>query len=330
MLRIATRILPRTCQSLQGVLGKKLSSKKSFDSFESLSSSIKLNSIENDHQRAKFKPEHFGLFEELLARDPSNSNHWVRTLKNRPDLLQICSSIDILQEVKDILVVEFEASKKKTFAVIEILPEYFFQQNCQNELRLTLSQWQAFCHKRKLQSFEILLEIPLVLAMKIEDLEIRDNQLRDYFANVNQVSDLIKNNPQVLFDYWPSLKAKLEFIIYDMKVLPRTLAKSKVLSYDLTHIKDRYDFLLRAGLYQHPTLKSKTNEPAEAYPKISDIVETDLPTFIDQVAGNGFTPDDFTLFVNMLNSELDDEHESLEFLQQGYTEDESENVENRK
>ena len=83
----------------------------------------------------KVTNSHIYNFEELISQDPSNSTHWVRTLKNRPDLLQI-SSIDILQEILNLLLVEFEVSKKKSFALLEKLPEYFLQKGHQDDLRL--------------------------------------------------------------------------------------------------------------------------------------------------------------------------------------------------
>ena len=95
------------------------------------------------------------------------------------------------------------------------------------------------------------------------------------------------------------------------------------MEFDLQQIKDRYEFLNRAGLYQHPSLKSKSASNAEAFPLISDIVETELPKFIEEVAGNAFSVSDYELFVKLLNEEFDDQDERDYYLENGFVDEEA-------
>ena len=73
----------------------------------------------------------------------------------------------------------------------------------------------------------------------------------------------------------------------------------------------------RAGLYQHPNIKSHSSI-AEAYPLISDIVELRLPVFINDVVRNGFTVRDYELFVKMLNEEFQSKDENMNYMDVGY------------
>ena len=67
----------------------------------------------------------------------------------------------------------------------------------------------------------------------------------------------------------------------------------------------------------------KSSSIAEAYPLISDVVETELPKFIQEVAGNGFTITDYEFFVKLLNEEFDDEDERDYYLENGFVDEEA-------
>lgn len=82
-------------------------------------------------------------------------------------------------------------------------------------------------------------------------------------------------------------------------------------------LQSRYEFVLRAGLYRHPSIKSLGTK-AEALPLIGDIVETDLETFVTKVVENGVTIEEFNVFVNVLDEEFDSEEERLWFVENGF------------
>ena len=189
--------------------------------------------------------------------------------------------------------------------------------------RESLTEWEGFCKREQLPAFELLIANPGLITIDAQNFSERLNDLSDYFNTTKLKAEVVQNNPIVLLDNWNSLKKKLDLIVFEMKVSPKTLAKSQVLGYDFMYIKDRYEFLLRAGLYQYPSLKSKALS-AEAYPKISEIVETTLATFVREVAGHGFQVEDFELFVKSLNSEFDDREEALAYLENGFEVDDDE------
>lgn len=257
---------------------------------------------------------------------------------SRPQILD-CEA-EILLKITETLAVEFQVTKKKLFKIMSEISYDLLHRKNQEALWNNISNWQCFCSSRGLDFVEILLEIPIVLMTDSTIFEERCGDLAEYFANKNEISMLIKNAPSILIEPWPRLEAKIKFLVHEMQVFPRSLAKSKVLLYDLRHIQvlalilylmfageifiqpisfqDRYEFLHRAGLYQHPSLKNLSTK-AEAYPPITEIVETNLKTFIFEVVRNGFRPEEFELFVKMLDHEnCESLSEKAAYLEQGH------------
>ena len=229
--------------------------------------------------------------------------------------------IFILEEIRDIFLIEFEVSKKKFTQILQILPEDFFRREKLETLRQSLTSFFGFCKVKKINAVDIVIKMPAILLYDHRLYEDRFHALRDYFGSKIEISDLVTNSPSVLLQDWTPLHKKLEFLIHEMQVFPGTLAKSKVLNYDLLMIKDRYEFLLRTGLYQHPSLKS-LGPKAEAKPPIKEIAETKLETFIAEVVGHGFTVEDFNLFKKMLDEEFDRKEETLWFIENGFEDEE--------
>lgn len=226
-------------------------------------------------------------------------------------------NVEILEEIRDIFLVEFEVSKKKLIQILSILPEEFFNPEKTMLLRQSLATLYGFCRYNKLDPLQLILKVPVILQFDHELLEERWSDLKEYFGTKIEVKDLVINSPNVLLEHWGNLTKKLEFYIHEMQVHPATLAKTNTLNYDILTIKDRYEFLLRAGLYQHPSLKS-LGPKAEAKPHIKEIAETNIETFISEVVGHGFTVDDYQLFCKMLNEEFDVDDERIGYIQHGH------------
>ena len=85
-------------------------------------------------------------------------------------------------------------------------------------------------------------------------------------------------------------------------------------------MQDRYEFLKRAGLYQHPSMKLK-GPSVDAFPLINEVIETNLQTFIKEVAGNGFKIEDYKLFRELMLEEFDEEDEKEWYLENGFEDD---------
>ena len=277
--------------------------------------------LQKDHNQRDFNPERLKALSYLLQNDSHCLHNWMHTCRARPELLD--NDIDFMLEVKEFLIENCNlTSKKKLFKLISVLPDTFYQSSSNMEsLQTSLSDVHAFCHQRNIDFVHLIAEIPICLNIDIVGLDERCDDLAEFFANKKEVSAAINSCPHILIDYWPHLKEKLNFIIHVMQVSPKTLIKSKALTFDLQHIKDRYEFLNRAGLYQHPSLKSHSMTAAEAYPNIADVVETKDEAFVNDVAGEGvFSVEDYKMFVKMLNEEEDVQDEDVfrEFLEVGH------------
>ena len=161
--------------------------------------------------------------------------------ERRPDLLNI--DTNCLEEIKDYIALDLDANNKKLFKILELIPPTLLVPQKQHLILENLTLWNGFCVKYNLNPINLLIEIPVVLmAEDFMMFEERFNDLRDYFAVKKDVSTFVENMPSVLVDYWPTIKAKLDFVIHTMMVSPTTLSKTKVLQYDINHIKVKMAF----------------------------------------------------------------------------------------
>ena len=141
-------------------------------------------------------------------------------------------------------------SPKNFFKTLELIPPKFLTPDNQQDLLESFMLWHAFCRKYKMETITIFQELPIVLMTDPNQFEERFNDLRDYFASTSEVKTLIEHMPFVLVESWPKLKLKMEFVIYKMKVSPKTLSKTKSLEYDLNHIKVIFLNLCNVYFYQ--------------------------------------------------------------------------------
>ena len=153
----------------------------------------------------------------------------------RPDILEY--PVESFIQVRDILGLEFGLSRKKLFKVAAVLPNVFYEKGQQDLLRESFSSWFAFCKLAKLSEVNVLVEIPTVLLSDHDKFDERIDDLLEYFTSRNEVYTLVSNVPYLLLEPWSKVKAKLKFLIREMKVYPKTLAKTKAMAYDLIHIK---------------------------------------------------------------------------------------------
>ena len=159
----------------------------------------------------------------------------LQVCEKRPDLLNV--SVDFLLELKDYIMLVIGTSPKNFFKTLELIPPKFLTPDNQQDLLESFISWHGFCRKYKMETITIFQELPIVLMTDQYQFEERFNDLRDYFASTSEVKTLIEHMPFVLVESWPKLKLKMEFVIYKMKVSPKTLSKTKSLEYDLNHIK---------------------------------------------------------------------------------------------
>ena len=158
--------------------------------------------------------------------------------EKRPDLLNV--GVEFLEEIREIinpLDTATKATTKNLFKALELIPPTLLVPDNKQIILESFVSWNAFCNKYKMNSIELFIEFPTILMADHNLCEERFNDLRDYFSSKKEVSDFIQKNPSVLLERWPKLKAKLEFIIYEMKVFPGTLSNSKAIEYDLNYIK---------------------------------------------------------------------------------------------
>jgi hypothetical protein len=154
---------------------------------------------------------------------------------DRPQLLLL--NPHHLMVVKNFLTIDFGLSKKRIFRLLHVLPDELLQPLNEETFKNALSEWTAFCQRHDLDVITMSSELPSAILLDSNIFEDRLSELSVYFANQQEIDILLKNAPFVLMDHWPTLKAKMDLLIREMQVFPKTLAKSHVLGYDYKHIK---------------------------------------------------------------------------------------------
>lgn len=90
-----------------------------------------------------------------------------------------------------------------------------------------------------------------------------------------------------------------------MKIRQQEMCKSKVFDFSIDFIRERHLFLERSGFYDKPNKKgiSKIENP-----KLKQIMDTSLKTFLNECTRNVFTEQDYVTFCDYLKEEnFDDE-----------------------
>ena len=118
-------------------------------------------------------------------------------------------------------------------------------------------------------NFSVLKECPSLIYLSWDDLAQRKGELEMLLHGEDFARKAILHGPGVLLLDFKDLKAKVAFAFKTMHVSPLSLAESGALCCELDHIRKRYLFLERCGLYRHPHPKTiginESAEPASSY-----------------------------------------------------------------
>ncbi|RZF44542.1 hypothetical protein LSTR_LSTR002315 [Laodelphax striatellus] len=130
----------------------------------------------------------------------------------------------------------------------------------------------------------------------------RIRYLMPYLEKNKNIALAILNSPNVLFEAWDTLKAKLEYL-NSINIMSEKIATSGGLGLTLDEIKTRFEFLKRAGVYKdvHPKKRmlNKLN------PKIDKILSTSNEEFARNVARLSLA--EFETFTELYERELEKE-----------------------
>ncbi|XP_003745667.1 transcription termination factor 4, mitochondrial [Galendromus occidentalis] len=82
------------------------------------------------------------------------------------------------------------------------------------------------------------------------------NNLTKIFANTD-ISRMLNKSPHIMMDDWEEVEEKIDFALYTIGARHKDIVYSSYLSYKIEHIRTRYNFLFRSGLYIRPHKKDR-------------------------------------------------------------------------
>uniref|UniRef100_A0A0A9ZHL6 mTERF domain-containing protein 2 n=1 Tax=Lygus hesperus TaxID=30085 RepID=A0A0A9ZHL6_LYGHE len=167
-----------------------------------------------------------------------------------------------------------------------------------NKLNRTMSHWGAcqFGHDRLVH---LLTENPDLLLVDHQRIMSCFTFLSKDFTQ-NYVYKLLLNCPQVLFEKHSEILSKLDFLNKQLGIPNSEIVTSSSLGHPLEHMRTRYEFLKRCGLYKPGSEGVKRTNPS-----LSDMFDTPDEQFAKQVAR--LSPLEFDVFTQLYALEIEDE-----------------------
>lgn len=233
-------------------------------------------------------------FRLLAAHHQPYANKWTKMLLKYPDRLDAPAQ-DLMAFV-DFCLVDLGVNKTATFELAGALPLALFEMP--EEYRRLLVNWTGLCEQFDIP-FRVVADNPDILGLDPTDWTERIEDLREFFRVKRDLALLVANNPTLLTQSGPQLKAKMDFFVRTMCVKPLDLAHSAVFDKDLVSIKKRFLFLDRCGLYIRPKM-SDVGTKLSAEPHISKIAGGTDNEFVAETTQGRLSVEEFDAFVGQL------------------------------
>lgn len=226
-----------------------------------------------------------------------SSEEFVKLFTHRPDLVfhPVRQWTDVLKILAD-----YGFSNHQ---VLNILSSY--------PTALKLRRPQVVAAVEQLQKYDfhdgdyqrVLSNNPLLFDVSAKDVDLRIAQLMNIFTKTDIVLVTLKM-PIILTDEWSSILAKVQYILFAMKITQNAILKSRIFEHSLDHIHQRHEFCLRAGLFKPPDPKRRV--PSKN-PPLRRMMDTTDSEFLARVCKGVFTVREYRVFCKMLKREEDDE-----------------------
>ncbi|XP_077078457.1 transcription termination factor 4, mitochondrial isoform X2 [Siphateles boraxobius] len=175
-------------------------------------------------------------------------------------------------------------------------------------LEMGFSETQAEkMHEGSLQ--RMISHYPKIMVLPIKRVNMVSRLLREKcLFTVQQVTDILRDSPEVLEDDLVQLEYKFQYAYFRMGVRQAEMLKAKVFRMSLSELRCRHCFLERRGLYQTPDKKGQT---LIVNPPLNDVLCVSEETYLTQVAMA--TEEEFHVFCKLMTREQEDEGREDEY-----------------
>lgn len=187
-----------------------------------------------------------------------------------------------------------------------------------NQLAERLEAWRV-CQFGEPRIQKLLIKHPqLILHGETRALRERMNLLQSYVTTPKNVWKLFMSNPNLVFEETHKIEQKLKYLIETLRIEVPEIAKTEALSHDIQHIRMRFIFMQRLGIFKVRTQKAEENNEVNKNPKLHQITDTSDKRFALKVCY--VTLEEYEVFQELLRrewerEEVNDEDENFDELQ---------------
>ncbi|CAF0940319.1 unnamed protein product, partial [Didymodactylos carnosus] len=143
---------------------------------------------------------------------------------------------------------------------------------------------------------------PNVLQCDLDYLSERIGVLSCYFTS-REINKLIRTHSRLLTEQWTKLDYKINYLRIMLFASTRDIVECGALSYPIEHIRSRYLFVYRCGLWTRVRREEQYFRQRKLNISLHDIFDTSIQTFLKRVTSNLLRHDDYQAFVDSLKYE---------------------------
>ncbi|CAF0837388.1 unnamed protein product [Adineta ricciae] len=133
----------------------------------------------------------------------------------------------------------------------------------------------------------------------------RFDVLMCYFTK-REISKLVRTHKKLFSENWPDLDYKINYLKIMLFASTRDIVESGALAHPIDHIRQRYLFVCRAGLFKRVRRQEQYFQQRDLNISLVDIFSTSLSTFLKRTTNNLLRPEDYQAFIDSLQSEVFD------------------------
>jgi len=185
---------------------------------------------------------------------------------------------------------------------------------CKTKLISTLSTLRGVGFNEK-QRKQLIHENPGLIDLPRSQISKRIAFLQAWFT-IAESTEVVLRSTEALTDHESVLKKKLKYLIMSASHESKSIVQSKVLSFPISRMKSRHEFLIRAGLFkpipynrmikEAEKNKASKNQRVKYFPP-HQVVCYDDKAFLSVCTNNSLTANELATFEELYAEELKDE-----------------------
>ncbi|CAF0895102.1 unnamed protein product [Adineta steineri] len=143
---------------------------------------------------------------------------------------------------------------------------------------------------------------PNIIQYDLNYLRERIDVLMCYFTK-REIYKLVRTHKKIFSENWSDLDYKINYLKIMLFASTRDIVESGALAYPVDHIRQRYLFVYRSGLFKRVRREEQYIIQRDLNINLIDIFHTSVSTFLKRTTNNLLRQDDYQAFIDSLKYE---------------------------